>query len=106
MKETYTIKDNEDLKPCTTWIKELFTLHGSLEVTISTGTRSRSVLQNSLYWLWVTELASHMGLLKEETHASSQGAEFCGIGGNESCPVPEFAYIVLIDCRFMPLVTH
>ncbi|MCK5606521.1 hypothetical protein KAR91_31755 [Candidatus Pacearchaeota archaeon] len=67
-KETFVIKTIEDTVSCTAWIKELFALHGSLEVIVSTETRTRSVLQNSLYWLWVTQISTHLGLLKDETH--------------------------------------
>ena len=67
-KETFIIHHVEDVQPCLAWIKELSHLHGPLEVVVSTETRGRSVLQNRLYWLWVTQIGTHLGLLKDEIH--------------------------------------
>lgn len=45
-----------------------FHLPGPLEVRVSTPKQTRSVKQNRLYWLWVTQMANHCGLLKNDMH--------------------------------------
>lgn len=67
-KETFIIREEDNLKPCLAWMKELLALHGSLEVVISTETRSRSARQHRLLWLWNTQIANHLGLTKDEVH--------------------------------------
>lgn len=67
-KETFIIRNTDDITPCLAWIKELLTLHGSLEVVVSTETRSRSARQHRLMWLWCTQIANHLGLFKDEVH--------------------------------------
>ncbi len=67
-KETFIIRKEEEVQPCLAWMKELFTLHGALEVTVSTEGHSRSIKQHRLYWLWATEIGNHLGLLKDEIH--------------------------------------
>ena len=66
-KETFTIRTAKDIVPCLAWIADHMEL-GALAVVVSTEANSRSVRQNRLYWLWVTEIASHQGLLKDEIH--------------------------------------
>ena len=67
-KESLIIRKEAEIQPCLAWMKELFTLHGSLEVSVSTEGQSRSVKQNRLLWMWNGELASHLGLFKDEVH--------------------------------------
>ncbi len=67
-KESLIIRKEEEIQPCFAWIKELLNLHGPLEVVVSTEGQGRSVKQHRLYWLWCTELANHLGLLKDEVH--------------------------------------
>jgi len=67
-KETFIIKTADDIAPRLAWLKELLTLHGSLEIVISTETRSRSARQHRLLWLWNSEIANHLGLFKDEVH--------------------------------------
>lgn len=66
-KETFIIKNTQEIAPCVAWIKEHVVL-GPIEVRVSTEKRSRSALQNSLYWKWCGELGAHQGLLKDEVH--------------------------------------
>jgi hypothetical protein len=67
-KETFIIRNADEIAPCLAWIKELLTLHGALEVVVSTETRSRSARQHRLMWLWCTQIANHLGLFKDEVH--------------------------------------
>ena len=67
-KETLFIREEADITPCLAWMKELLSLHGPLEVVVSTEGQGRSVKQHRLYWLWATELGNHMGLRKDEVH--------------------------------------
>ncbi len=67
-KESLFIRKEAEIQPCLAWIKELLTLHGALEVTVSTEGQGRSVKQNRLLWMWNGELASHLGLFKDEVH--------------------------------------
>jgi hypothetical protein len=67
-KETFIIRNADEIAPRLAWIKELLTLHGSLEVVVSTENRGRSARQHRLLWLWNTEIANHLGLLKDEVH--------------------------------------
>ena len=67
-KQVFKIRNVDDIPPFVACIKEHLTLAGPIEVTASTKTRSRSVLQNSLYWLWCTQIANHLGLIKDEVH--------------------------------------
>jgi hypothetical protein len=66
-RETFIVRGQEDLAPCIGWIRE-FLDKAPLEVCVSTGAIKRSIKQNSLYFLWVTQIANHMGLLKDEVH--------------------------------------
>ena len=67
-KEVFIIRNTDGIEPCVAWIKEHLTLVGAVEVAVSTETHSRSVQQLRLYFLWVTEIGNHIGLLKDETH--------------------------------------
>ena len=67
-KETLIIREEADITPCLAWMKELLSLHGPLEVVVSTEGQGRSVRQHRLLWLWNTELGNHMGLRKDEVH--------------------------------------
>ena len=40
----------------------------ALEVAVYDHKQDRTVLQNSLYWVWITIIANEMGLTKEDTH--------------------------------------
>jgi hypothetical protein len=67
-KESLTIRKEAEIQPCLAWIKELLNLHGALEVVVSTEGQGRSIKQHRLYWLWVTQIGNHLGLLKDEVH--------------------------------------
>lgn len=65
--ETFIIREEADIDICSAWIREHLS-QGTIEVIANTETRSRSVQQNRLLWLWNTEIAKHMGLFKDEVH--------------------------------------
>ena len=65
--ETFIVRNPDDLAPCLAWLKERLP-DAPLEVKVSTKTRSRSVQQNRLMWLWNTQIAEHLGLFKDEVH--------------------------------------
>lgn len=65
--ETFIIRKGADIDICAAWLRERLP-NGSMEVIATTETRSRSVQQNRLLWLWNTEISKHMGLFKDEVH--------------------------------------
>jgi len=65
--ETFIIRKPVDVDICAAWLREHLP-SGSVEVIATTKTRSRSVQQNRLLWLWNTEISKHMGLFKDEVH--------------------------------------
>lgn len=66
-RETFILRKEEDITPCVAWIKDYLKI-GPLEVVVSTETKNRSVQQNRLMWLWITEIGNHLGMLKDEVH--------------------------------------
>lgn len=67
MKETFIIRNEQDITPCVAWIKGNLD-QAPLEVIVHTGACSRSVQQNRLMWLWNTEIGNAQGLTKDEVH--------------------------------------
>jgi len=67
LNETRIVQNEKDIAACVAWL----TVHLSeapLEVRMSTAKRSRSLQQHRLLWLWNTQIANHLGLLKDEVH--------------------------------------
>ena len=67
MKETFIIRNEQDITSFVAWAKENLD-QAPLEVMARTGEYGRSVHQNRLMWLWNTEIGNHMGLTKDEVH--------------------------------------
>jgi hypothetical protein len=50
-----------------------------LEVVVKEHQKDRSLLQNSLYWRWVTVIANELGLTKEDCHDDLKKRILCRI---------------------------
>lgn len=67
MKETFIIRNKQDIPAFVAWAKENLD-QAPLEIVVHAGERSRSVQQNRLMWLWNSEMGNHLGLTKDEVH--------------------------------------
>lgn len=67
MKETFILRNVEDITPLVAWIKGNLD-QTPIEVVAHAGACSRSVQQNRLMWKWNTEIGNAQGYTKDEIH--------------------------------------
>jgi hypothetical protein len=67
MQTTIHIDSNHKVITSIKLLEEL-PVDGSHEVIIQEYSENRSMKQHRLYWKWVTEIANHMGIGKDEMH--------------------------------------
>ena len=66
-RRTFTIRSKKVIKNLTAFL-ESQPIEPTLEVAVYEHKQDRSILQNSLLWLWITIIADEMGLTKEDVH--------------------------------------
>lgn len=65
--ETRLVHSAKDIPGLVAWI-EVHLKDAPIEVRLSNPKQTRSMRQHRLYFLWVTEIANHLGLLKDDVH--------------------------------------
>ncbi len=64
---TFTLRTRDVISRITAYL-EAQPLEPLLEVTVKLHQRDRSLLQNSLYWVWVGDIADEWGWTKNDVH--------------------------------------
>ena len=67
VKKTFVIRSVDVILRLTEFLKAQ-SKEPLLEVVVKKHHHDRSIIQNSLYWLWNTVIAEELGMLKEEVH--------------------------------------
>lgn len=67
MKKTFVIRDRDVIARLVSYL-EAQPLEPLLEISVTVHHKDRSVLQNKLYWVWVTIIADEWGWTKNDTH--------------------------------------
>lgn len=73
---TFKIKTESDLKLVLDFLNSQT---GEVEILIREPSKDRSLLQNQLYWMWVTIIADELGHTKEEIHEDLKKRLLCPI---------------------------
>lgn len=71
-RRTFVLASNDVISRLISFIKEQ-PREPLLEVVVMEHKKDRSILQNSLYWLWNTVISNELGMTKEEVHDDFKG---------------------------------